>query len=202
MEIQIAASRLFTLMADANLNFTNYLVPGLPKEQVDAILSVLDFTLPTEAREFYENFGFQAHYQYEASEPTFFGSYWILNLQEAVDKYLESRDFFNEFYLEYPNRFGWFPFLTDDSCNYYLDTANAESGACPIIQVVHGGEPIVTFSSLTKMFETFYRWLHEEALCIEDGSLQVPYDGNRKLVGLIARTCNPDVELWNCAPYL
>jgi hypothetical protein len=197
-----AATRLFDLLAAHDTTFTRHLLPGLSRAEIQALVDPLGVVLSEEAIQFYERYSLPKGYQYGTDQPHFFGIYWMLGLEDAVEQYQfnEYSDYFSAENESFPGENegsgGWFPFLQEDANFYLLDTFHTANGLCPIIQVPEAGGPEPKFVSMTAMFETMYDWIKEAALAVEDGHLVGNYEGDRVTVGQIAERHNPGVASW------
>jgi len=192
MGIVESASRLFSLLASHDTTFTKYLKSGLSKDEIDNLISPTGVILPIETITFYSHYNLPKGYQYGSDQPTFFGIFWLLSLEDAIEEYKlrHSSDHFRE------QESGWFPLLQEDANFYYLDTARTSGDICPIIGGSEYIEPDLVFISLKAMFDTMHSWIQEGVLGIEDGHIAGNYTGDPKRVAEIAARINPGVECW------
>jgi hypothetical protein len=192
MGVVESASRLFNLLASHDTTFTKYLKPGLVKNQIDSLMSPTGIALSAEAITFYSHYDLPQGYQYNSDQPTFFGIFWLLSLEDALREYelRRSSDYFRQ------QESGWFPLLQEDPNFYYLDTARTSGDICPIIGGSEYIEPDVVFISLEAMFDTMYAWIEEGVLEIEAGHVAGDYTGDPERVAEIAARFNPGVECW------
>jgi hypothetical protein len=150
------------------------LKPGLSESGIAHIIAPTGVRLPAEAIAFYSHFNLPRGYQYSADQPTFFGIYWLLGLEDAIDQYGVRRSIG---YFEKQESF-WFPILQDDANYYLLDTARINGNACPIIESANFDAPQATFVSLEAMFDTMYYWVEDGVLAIESGHIAGDYEGH------------------------
>jgi hypothetical protein len=192
MAVVESASRLFNLLASRDTTFTKYLKPGLSEIAIRHITAPTGVELPGEAVEFYSHFSLPKGYQYNSDQPTFFGIYCLLSLEDAVDQYEIRRS--NYYYEERES--GWFPLLQEDANSYMLDTEHTTGTTCPIIVMSGYYEPEVIFISLEAMFDTLYYWVQEGVLEVESGHVVGDYEGDPVRVAEIAARINPGVQHW------
>lgn len=196
MEVIESASRLFNLLTLNNTTFTKYLKSGLSKGEIEDLVAPLGITLPEEAIIFYSHYNLPKGYQFNSDQPTFFGTFWLLSLEDAVEEYKFRR--LNNFFEGRDN--AWFPLLQEDANFYYLDVAQIADGTCPITE---GSEymivPEIKFTSLKAMFDTMYYWIYEGVLQVVEGHVAGDYEGNPKRVAEIASRINSGVKHWE--PY-
>lgn len=123
MGVVESASRLFQMLASRDATFTKYLKPGLPENEIADIIAPTGVQLPTEAVAFYRHFNLPKGYQYSADQPTFFGIYWLLGLEDATEQHAIRRsiDYFDE------RESSWFPVLQEDANFYLLDSGNTHA---------------------------------------------------------------------------
>ncbi len=208
MNVVKAAGRLFDFLAARDTTFTRHLQPGLSRADIHALVDSLGVVLPEETLQFYAHYSLPKGYQYipkypnGLGQPSFFGIYWMLGLEDAIDKY-RSRNYSEIFTAE--NEFisgenegssGWFPFLEVHGDTYLLNTFHAAGGLCPIIHVFRDSGPEPEFTSMTAMFETMYDWVNEGVLAVEEGHVAGDYDGDSVKVGQIAVRHNPGIASW------
>lgn len=149
---------------------------------------------------FYNRFNLPKGYAYNEDQPRFYGIYWLLGLEDAVDEILNSRrELWAEFFPaeEFPGSSGWLPLLKEDSNLYVLDTANAADGRCPVLDFNEYDWPKPAFVSLEAMFDTLYHWANEGVLGIENGGVVGYYEGDPMRVVEIANRINPGLECWD-----
>jgi hypothetical protein len=193
MGIIESASRLFNLLASHNTTFTQYLKSGLPKSEIENLVEPLGITLPNEVITFYSHYNLPKGYQFNSDQPTFFGIFWLLSLEDAVEEYKFRR--LHNFFKGRDN--AWFPLLQEDANFYYLDVAQITENICPITEgSEYTVEPETMFTSLEAMFDTMYYWIHEGALQVVEGHIAGDYEGNRKHVAEIASRINSGVKHW------
>lgn len=192
MSVAESASRLFDLLASQDTAFTRHLQPELPDERIQEIIAPVTVSLPAKVLDFHRHFNLPKGYAYGPDQPTFYGIYWLLGLEDAVAFWLERRsyDFLEE------REHDWFPVLQEDGNAYLVDTVADPQGSHRIVKVFHACPLEVEFISLTAMFDAFYRWLHDGVLKIEDGHVAGDYDGDPQRVAQIAARLNPGVETW------
>ncbi len=202
MSVVQSATKLFDLLATYDTAFTRHLRPGLSRAEIQALVGSLGVVLPEEALQFYEHFTLPKGYQYGPDQPHFFGIYWMLGLEDAIEQYRVNEYSVNftaesEFIPgENEGSSGWFPFLEEDAYFYLLDTSHAVNGLCPIIHVPEAGGPEPQFVSMAAMFETMYDWIKEGVLAVEEGHLVGAYEGDPVSVGQIAERHNPGIASW------
>jgi prepilin-type processing-associated H-X9-DG protein len=123
-----SASRLFDLLAATDDTFTRYLGPGLAEDRIREIVAPTGVELPREAVDFYGRFGLPRGYQYSDDQPTLYGIYWLLGLEDAVEQYgAQKRDGLYQSPEEVAaGSAGWFPLLQEDANFYMLNTAYAD----------------------------------------------------------------------------
>jgi hypothetical protein len=187
-----SASRLLDLLASSDTTFTKCLKPGLSENEIRHIIEPIGVEPPGEVVAFYSHFNLPAGYQYSPDQPTFFGIYWLLSLEDAVEQYKIrcSSEYFEE------QVSGWLPLLQEDANFYLLDTAHRTGDTCPIIYLPEYDGPEVTFVSLEAMFDTLYYWVQDGVLEIESGHVAGDYEGDPVGVARIAARINPGVERW------
>ncbi|WP_260702847.1 SMI1/KNR4 family protein [Edaphobacter flagellatus] len=192
MSVASAAGRLFDLLTAQGTQFTQYLRPGLTPEQIREIAAPVEHPLPPEVVEFYRHYDLPKGYFYNPDQPTFYGIYWLLGLEDAVASWQERRsyDFLDAREHE------WFPFIEEDGNNYLVDMVATPEGQHPIVRTFHGLEPHVEFANLTAMFDTFYAWVSEDVVPVESGHVAGDYEGDKKRVAEIAVRLNPGVAYW------
>lgn len=208
MNVVEAAGRLFDFLAAQDTTFTRHLQPGLSRADIHALVDPLGVVLPEEALQFYEHYSLPKGYQYipkcpnGRGQPSFFGMYWMLGLEDAIDKY-RSRNYSEIFTAadefisgENEGSRGWFPFLEAHGDTYLLDTFHETGGPCPIIHVFRDSGPEPEFVSMAAMFETMYDWVNEGALAVEEGHVAGDYEGDPIKVGQIAVRHNPGIASW------
>lgn len=173
--------------------FTRYLRPGLSTERMDDLLGQAGLPQPpADVREFYGAFDLVRGYQYRPDQPTFYGIYWLLSFEDALNEwdYRRSND-----YAEPP----WqdaFPFLQEDGNGFLVAAQADERGNHRIIDSFLGEIPAATFSNLAAMFDTFTEWLSSGALTVADGRVPGYYDGDARGVYEIAARLNPGITWW------
>ncbi len=208
MSVVEAAGKLFEFLAARDTSFTRHLRPGLSRVEIHALVDPLGVVLPEEALQFYEHYSLPKGYQYipkhpnGLGQPSFFGIYWMLGLEDAIDKY-RSRNYSEIFTAadefipgENEGSSGWFPFLESNGDTYLLDTFHETGNLCPIIHVFRDSGPESEFVSMTAMFETMYDWANEDVLAVEEGHMVGDYDGDSIKVGQIAVRHNPGIASW------
>jgi hypothetical protein len=193
MGVVQSASRLFEFLSLRDTTFTKYLKPGLSENEIRNLIEPIGIELPREVVVFYSHFNLPSGYQYSPDHPTFFGIYWLLSLEDAVEQYEIRRS--NDYCEERES--GWFPVLQDDANFYLLDTVNTTGGICPVTDLSeYDIDPEITFASLEAMFDTMYYWAQEGVLEIEDGHIVGDYEGDPVRVAQIAAKINPGVQRW------
>lgn len=192
MSITQSAARLFDLLAARDTRFTKYLRPGLSSERIEELVAPVGRQLPAEVIEFYRHYDLPRGYFYEADQPSFYGIYWLLGLEDAVAFWQERRSYD---FLE-PREHDWFPFLQEGGNAYLVDLIATSGANHRVISIFHGLEPHVEFLDLTAMFDTFHAWLKEGVLPIEDGRVGGDYQGEPRHVAEIAARLNPGIDYW------
>jgi hypothetical protein len=193
-----SATRLFDLLAAKDDTFTRYLRPGLAEDRIREIMAPTGVELPREAVDFYGRFSLPRGYQYSEDQPTLYGIYWLLSLEDAAEQYgAQKRDGL----YQSPEKVaaggaGWFPLLQEDANFYMLNTAHADGGSCAILTVSEYADVRTAFVSMEAMFDTLYHWVHEGALPVEAGHVAGDYEGDPVRVAEIAARFNPGVGLW------
>jgi hypothetical protein len=193
-----SATRLFDLLAAKDDTFTRYLRPGLAEDRIREIMAPTGVELPREAVDFYGRFSLPRGYQYSEDQPTLYGIYWLLSLEDAVEQYgAQKRDGL----YQSPEKVaaggtGWFPLLQEDANFYMLNTAHADGGSCAILTVSEYADVRTAFVSMEAMFDTLYHWVREGALPVEAGHVAGDYEGDPVRVAEIAARFNPGVGLW------
>ena len=192
MGVVESASRLFEMLASRDGTFTKYLRPGLSENEIVAIVAPTGVQLPAEAVAFYRHFNLVRGYQYSADQPTFFGVYWLLGLEDAAEQHAVRRsiDYFDE------RESSWFPLLQDDANFYLLDTGHTRGAACPIIEATEYDEPQATFVSMEAMFDTMYHWVQDGVLAVQSGHIAGDYEGDPARIAEIAAKTNPSLTRW------
>jgi hypothetical protein len=193
MSVAASAARLFEILASRGDGFTRYLLPGLPRDDILRRLSDAGLPLPPhDVLEFYQAFDLVHHYQYSAEQPSFYGIYWLLSFDDAVEQWRERRgyDFLEKRWREA------FPILQEDANTFTVDLAADAAGNHHVVNDFNGVEPHPEFLTLTTMFDTFAAWLTSGAL--PDGTPNVPghYEGDRDRIAGIAAGLNPGIECW------
>jgi hypothetical protein len=190
-----SASRLFELLASKDDTFTRHLRPGLAEDRIREIVVPTGVELPREAIEFYGRFSLPSGYQHSEDQPTLYGMYWLLGLEDAVEEYgARKRDESPEKVLA--GSAGWFPLLQEDANFFMLNTAHVDGGACAILTVSEYADVRTAFVSMEAMFDTLYHWVVEDALPVEAGHVAGDYEGDPLRVAEIAARFNPGVGLW------
>ncbi|HET8670624.1 MAG TPA: SMI1/KNR4 family protein [Candidatus Saccharimonadales bacterium] len=193
MGVVESASRLFDLLGSRDTTFTKYLKPGLSEDEIRPIIEPTGVELPSEAVAFYSRFNLPKGYQYSPDRPKFFGIYWLLSLEDAVEQHLFRRSI--DYYEERES--SWLPLLQEDANFYFLETAHITGGTCPVTYLSeYEMDPEVRFVSLEAMFDTLYYWAYEGVLEIEDGHIVGEYEGDPVRVAQIAAKINPGVRRW------
>jgi hypothetical protein len=193
-----SATRLFDLLAERDDTFTRYLRPGLPEDRIREILAPTGVELPREAVDFYGRFSLPSGYQHSDDQPTLYGIYWLLGLEDAAEQYVaHKRDgSFSSPEQVAAGSAGWFPLLQEDANFYMLNTARADGDACAILTVSEYADVRTAFVSMEAMFDTLYHWVREGALRVEAGHVAGDYEGDPVRVAEIAARFNPGVGLW------
>ena len=202
MSVVESAAKLFDFLAARDTTFTRHLQPGLSRAEIHALVKPTGVVLPEEALQFYEYYSLPRGYQYipkypnGMGQPTFYGIYWMLGLEDAAEDYKKWVTM--EEYEEYEGSRGWLPFLQEDAYYYLLDTAFSSQNLCPVLSLPEAFEPEPAFVSMAAMFETMYDWVNENALAVEEGHLAGAYAGDPVKVGQIAVRHNPGIARWEC----
>jgi hypothetical protein len=193
MSVAASATRLFQLLSANSDAFTRYLRPGLSREEIQRRVAQAGLPLPPDdVLEFYGSFNLVHHYQYEPEQPSFYGIYWLLSFDDAVELWLERRGYD---FLE-PRWREAFPILQEDANTFTVDLVVDPGGDHNVINDFNGDEPRPEFQTMTTMFDTFAAWLTSGAL--PGGSPNVPghYEGDRSHVARIAAGLNPRIDCW------
>ena len=198
MSVVECATRLFDLLAAKDDTFTRYLRPGLPEERIREIVAPTGVELPREAMEFYGRFDLPRGYQHSEDQPTLYGIYWLLGLEDAVEQYGARKEAGSSRSPEevLAGSAGWFPLLQEDANFYMLNTAHAHAGSCAVLNVSEYADVRTAFVSMEAMFDTLYHWVQEGALPVEAGHVAGDYEGDPVRVAEIAARFNPGVGLW------
>jgi hypothetical protein len=193
-----SASRLFDLLAEKDDTFTRHLRPGLPEDEIRRIVAPVGVELPREAIDFYSRFSLPSGYQHSDHQPTLYGIYWLLGLEDAVEQYGVQKEagLYQSPEEVLAGSAGWFPLLQEDANFYMLSTAHADGGACAILNVSEYADVRTAFVSMEAMFDTLYHWVVEGALPVEAGHVAGDYEGDPVRVAEIAARFNPGVGLW------
>jgi hypothetical protein len=193
-----AATRLFDLLAAKDDTFTRYLRPGLAEDRIREIVAPAGVELPREAIEFYGRFSLPSGYQHSEDQPTLYGIYWLLGLEDAVEQYsAQKRDGSYQSPEEVlAGSAGWFPLLQEEANFFMLNTAHTDGGSCAILNVSEYADVRTAFVSMEAMFDTLYHWVVEGALPVEAGHVAGDYEGDPVRVAEIAARFNPGVGLW------
>ena len=198
MSVVESATRLFELLAARDDTFTRHLRPGLSEDRIRELVAPTGVELPREAVEFYGRFDLPRGYQHSADQPTLYGIYWLLGLEDAVEAYAaRKRDgSYRSAEEVLAGSEGWFPLLQEDANFFMLNTAHAEGGSCAVLNVSEYADVRTAFVSMQAMFDTLYHWVVEGALPVEAGHVAGDYEGNPVRVAEIAARFNPGVGLW------
>jgi hypothetical protein len=193
-----SATRLFDLLAAKDDTFTRYLGPGLAEDRIREIVAPTGVALPREAVDFYSRFSLPGGYQYSEDQPTLYGIYWLLGLEDAVEQYSAQKA---DGLYQSPEEVlagsaGWFPLLQEDANFYMLNTAHTDGGSCAVLSVSEYADARTAFVSMEAMFDTLYHWVREGALSVESGHVAGDYEGDPVRVAEIAARFNPGVGLW------
>jgi hypothetical protein len=198
LSVAEAATRLFDLLAAKDDTFTRYLRPGLAEDRIREIVAPTGIELPREAVDFYRRFNLPSGYQHSDDQPTLYGIYWLLGLEDAVEQCLARKEA-----GAYPSpeevlagSAGWFPLLQEDANFFMLNTAHTNGGTCAILNVSEYADVRTAFVSMEAMFDTLYHWVVEGALPVEAGHVAGDYEGDPARVAEIAARFNPGVGLW------
>ena len=198
MGVVESASRLFETLASKDDTFTRHLRPGLAEDRIREIVAPAGVALPREAVEFYGRFDLPRGYQHSEDQPTLYGMYWLLGLEDAVEEYgarkRDESDRSPEKVLA--GSAGWFPLLQEDANFFMLNTARVDGGACATLTVSEYADVRTAFVSMEAMFDTLYHWVAEDALPVEAGHVAGDYEGDPLRVAEIAARFNPGVGLW------
>jgi hypothetical protein len=193
-----SAARLFELLAATDDTFTRYLRPGLAEDRILEIMAPTGVELPREAVDFYSRFSLPSGYQYSADQPSLYGIYWLLGLEDAAEQYgVRKRDGLHQSPEQVAaGSAGWFPLLQEDANFYMLNTAHTDGGSCAILNVSEYADVRTAFVSMEAMFDTLFHWVREGALPVEAGHVAGDYEGDPVRVAEIAARFNPGVGLW------
>ncbi|HEX6373906.1 MAG TPA: hypothetical protein VF006_33565 [Longimicrobium sp.] len=198
MGVVESASRLFDLLAEKDDTFTRHLGPGLPEDEIRRMVAAVGVELPREAIDFYGRFSLPPGYQHAEDQPTLYGIYWLLSLEDAVEEYRAQKE--NGLHQSpeevLAGSAGWFPLLQEDANFYMLNTAHVDGGSCAILTVSEYADVRIAFVSMEAMFDTLYHWVSEGALPVEAGHVAGDYEGDPVRVSEIAARFNPGVGLW------
>jgi hypothetical protein len=193
MGVADSAARLFELLAGHGDQFTRYLRPGLSDERIAELTTGAGLPAPPpDVVDFYRHFDVEPGYAYGPDQPTFYGIYWLLGIEDAVDEWQRRRsyDFMN------PIEQQWFPIIAEGNNQYLVDHLPGPDGAHPIISSFYAMEPAVEFRDLTAMFDTLFAWADSGAVPVVDGHVAGDYDGDPARVREIAARLNPGVAHW------
>lgn len=198
MSVVESATRLFDLVAAKDDTFTRHLGPGLAEERIREIMAPTGVELPREAVDFYSRFNLPSGYQHSEDQPTLYGIYWLLGLEDAAEQFTaQKRDGLYQSPEEvHAGSAGWFPLLQEDANFYMLNTAHTDEGSCAILNVSEYADARTAFVSMEAMFDTLYHWVQEGALPVEAGHVAGDYEGDPVRVAEIAARFNPGVGLW------
>ena len=198
MSVVESATRLFELLAAKDETFTRYLRSGLSEDRIREIVAPTGVELPREAIEFYGRYNLPRGYHHSEDQPTLYGIYSLLGLEDAVESYgVRKRDGFRRSPQEVlAGSEGWFPLLQEDANFYMLNTAHTVGGSCAILKVAEYADVRTAFVSMEAMFDTLYHWVREGALAVEGGHVAGDYEGDPVRVAEIAARFNPGVGLW------
>jgi hypothetical protein len=193
-----SATRLFELLAAKDDTFTRYLRPGLAEDRIREIMAPTGLVLPQEAMEFYGRFSLPRGYQYSDDQPTLYGIYWLLGLEDAAEQYVAQKEdgLYQSADEVLDGAAGWFPLLQEDANFYMLNTAQIADGACAVLDVSEYDDVRTAFVSMEAMFDTLYHWVAEGALPVERGHVAGDYEGDPVRVSEIAARFNPGVGRW------
>ncbi|WP_342314656.1 hypothetical protein LIX17_25765 (plasmid) [Mycobacterium avium subsp. hominissuis] len=192
MSVVESATRLFERLSAAGDEFTRYLLPGVSVKRMDDLLGQAGLPQPpSDIREFYGAFNLVSGYQYGPDQPRFYGIYWLLSFEDALQEWAYRRS--ND-YAEPP----WqdaFPLLQDDGNAYLVETQADETGNRRVIDDFLGEIPAPVFLSMTAMFDTFNEWMSSGAL---PNGASVPgfYEGDKRHVQDVAVRLNPGIAWW------
>lgn len=198
MGVVESAARLFDLLAARDDTFTRHLGPGLTEDRVREIVAPTGVELSREAMEFYGRFSLPRGYQHSGDQPTLYGIYWLLGLEDAVEQYSLRREAgaYRSPEEVLAGSAGWFPLLQEDANFFVLNTAHADGGSCAVLNVSEYADVRTAFVSMEAMFDTLYHWVAEGALPVEAGHVAGDYEGDPVRVADIAARLNPGVGLW------
>ena len=198
MGVVEAASRLFDLLAENDDTFTRHLRPGMPEDEIRRLVMPVGVELPREAIDFYSRFSLPPGYQHSEDQPTLYGIYWLLALEDAVEQYGVQKEagLYQSPEEVLAGGAGWFPLLQEDANFYMLNTAHVADGACAVLHASEYSDVRTAFVSMEAMFDTLYHWVAEGALPIEAGHVAGDYEGDPVHVAEIAARFNPGVGLW------
>ena len=87
MGVVEAASRLFGLLAEKDDTFTRHLRPGMPEDEIRRLVMPAGVELPREVIDFYSRFSLPPGYHHAEGQPTLYGIYSLLSLDDGVEQY-------------------------------------------------------------------------------------------------------------------
>ena len=198
MGVVEAASRLFGLLAEKDDTFTRHLRPGMPEDEIRRLVMPAGVELPREVIDFYSRFSLPPGYHHAEGQPTLYGIYSLLSLDDGVEQYCAQK---REGRYQSPEAVqagsgGWFPLLQEEANFYMLNTAHTDGGSCAILKVAEYADIRTAFVSMEAMFDTLYHWVLEGALPVEAGHVAGDYEGDHLRVAEIAARFNPGLGLW------
>ena len=196
MSLVESAGRLFDLMRAGQSRFTPHLLPGLSDVELTGLTSFHRVKLADEVVQFYKHFNLPVDYQYGQDQPTFYNSFWLLGLQQALLEKHSLGELAAEFFDDYAGSDQWLPFLQEDGNYFVLDMAQAADGQCPVLLLFQGCDPEPRFVSLAAMFDTMHDWLAEGVLHIEAGRISATEQAKRSALGAVALKHNAGIEFW------
>ncbi|MBU6454613.1 MAG: SMI1/KNR4 family protein [Cyanobacteria bacterium REEB67] len=198
MRVVDAATRLFDLMSDADVEFPRHLTSGLGDEDLQALQAFHRVKLPAEVLAFYGAFSLPVYYQQLDCKSNFFDGFGMFSLQLGLLRKYTLNKSIGDFYPLYERRDGWLPFLEDKANYFLLDTAfgNLQDGSCPLLFLPHGGNPELRFRSLTAFFDTMHDWLAEGILHVEDGLLSKSCHARPEQLAEVALLHNSGLTYW------
>jgi hypothetical protein len=193
MGVADSAGRLFEYLSRSGDQFTRYLRPGVPESRIREL--TVDAGLPyppADVVEFYRNFDVQPGYAYLPDQPTFYGIYWLLGIEDAVTEWRDRRSYD---FME-PVEQQWFPIVAEGNNCYLVDDLPDVGGHHGVISSFYALEPEREFLTLATLFDTLHEWASTGAVPVVDGHVAGDYDGEPLLVRAIAARLNPGVAHW------
>ncbi len=201
MGVVESATQLFQQLSASGDGFTRYLRPGLPDARIEELLDQAGLPpLPPEVRAFYCAFDLVPHYQYGPDQPTFYGIYWLMSFQDALQSWVERRsyDFLEPRWREsFPLMQEGGPLMQKDGSVYLIDTEVNANGDHQVVHDFYCLDPTPEFTSVASMFDTFTAWMACGALPAASGTVPGHYEGDDEMIRTIAARLNPGILRWN-----